>query len=381
MKNFAKTQSQSVFLRQYGIVSVGILEAHRARGTVGDIPDGLRRLLKQVSRSFYLTLAVLPASLRGPLGLAYLLARAADTIADTRIIPAGERRQYLDLFREDIDRPAASRFQEISRALTGPQRIPAERELLTRLPECFAAFRSLPEEDRQRIRNLLLTLTHGMQTDLRRFPGQGKSRLVALESGADLDEYTYYAAGCVGEFWTEMAMAHCPALRGWDGAAMRNRGMRFGQGLQMTNVLRDVAQDLRIGRCYLPRQDLARVGLAPEDLLDPAAVVRLRVLLPELVALTLSRYAEGWSYILSIPATEIRLRLACTWPHFIGLRTLERVQGSRDLLDPRVTVKIPRPAVYAILLRSAVTVWSDASLERYYRALRARITSAPGPTG
>ena len=348
---------------------------------MGDIPDGLRRLLKQVSRSFYLTLAVLPASLRGPLGLAYLLARAADTITDTRIIPPGDRRQYLDLFREDIDRPAASRLHEISQALTGPQRIPAERDLLTRLPECFAAFRSLPEEDRQRIRNLLLTLTHGMQTDLRRFPGQDNNRLVALESSADLDEYTYYAAGCVGEFWTEMAMAHCPALRDWDAPAMRNRGRRFGQGLQMTNVLRDVAHDLRTGRCYLPRQDLARVGLAPEDLLDPAAVERLRVLLRELVALTLNHYAQGWTYILSIPATEIRLRLACTLPHFIGLRTLERVQESRDLLDPRVTVKIPRPAVYAILLRSAATVWSDASLERYYRALHGRIGAVPSPAG
>ena len=348
---------------------------------MGDIPDKLRRLLKQVSRSFYLTLAVLPASLRGPLGLAYLLARAADTITDTRLIPQEDRLQSLDLFREEIEFPAASRLHEISHALTGPQRVPAERELLSRLPECFAAFRSLSEDDRQRIRTLLLTLTHGMQTDLRRFPGQGDGRLVALESGADLDQYTYAAAGCVGEFWTEMAMAHCPALRGWDAPAMRNCGRRFGQGLQMTNVLRDLAQDLRTGRCYLPRQDLARFGLAPEDLLDPVALERLRPLLQELVTLTLNHYAEGWTYILSIPATEIRLRLACTLPHFIGLRTLERLQGSRDLLDPGVTVKIPRPAVYAILLRSIATVWSDAGLNQYYRALRGRISPVPSLRG
>ena len=346
-----------------------------------DIPNGLRRLLRQVSRSFYLTLIVLPAPLRRPLGLAYLLARAADTITDTRIIPPGDRLRYLDLFQEEIHLPPASRLHDISRALTGPQRIPAERDLLRRLPECFAAFRSLSEDDRQRIRTLLLMLTHGMQVDLRRFPGQGGDRLVALESRADLDEFTYYAAGCVGEFWTEMAMAHRPALRDWDGAAMRNRGRQFGQGLQMTNVLRDVAQDLRIGRCYLPRQDLAQVGLDPEDLLDPAALESMRPLLRDLVALTLNHYAEGWTYILSIPATEIRLRLACTWPHFIGLRTLERLQASQDLLDPRVTVRISRPAVYAILLRSAATVRSNVSLERYYRALRGRVGAVPSPIG
>jgi farnesyl-diphosphate farnesyltransferase len=348
---------------------------------VGDIPDGLRRLLKQVSRSFYLTLAVLPASLRGPLGLAYLLARAADTITDTRTIPHWDRLRCLDLIREELDAPAAARLHEISQALTGAQGIAAERDLLTRLPECFAAFRGLSEDDRRRIRHLLLTLTHGMQTDLRRFPGPGPGRIVALDSSAELDDYTYHAAGCVGEIWTEMAKAHCRALQGWDRAAMRTRGMRFGQALQMTNVLRDLAHDLQIGRCYLPRQSLARVGLAPEDLLAPPALERLRPLLRELVTLTLHHYAEGWAYILSIPATEIRLRLACTWPHFIGLRTLERLQASRDLLDPRVTVKIPRPAVYAILLRSVATVWSDAALNRYHRALCGRIGLVPGPTG
>lgn len=357
------------------------LRTQATRRNVGDIPHRLRQLLKQVSRSFYLTLAVLPASLRGPLGLAYLLARAADTITDTRLISPEDRLHYLDVFREEIDLRAASRLHELSHALTGPQRVPADRELLTRLPECFAAFRSLSEDDRQRIRNLLVTLTHGMQTDLRRFPGEGDGRVVALESTADLDQYTYYAAGCVGEFWTETTMAHCPVLRDWDPAAMRRRGMRFGQGLQMTNVLRDLAHDLRIGRCYLPRQDLARVFLAPEELLDPAALERLRPLLQEFVALTLNHYAEGWAYILAIPASEIRLRLACTWPHFIGLRTLERLQGSRDLLDPRVTVKIPRPAVYAILLRSVATVWSDAGLNQYYRALRGRISPVPRPSG
>ena len=356
-------------------------ENEDARRIVGDISDALRPLLKHVSRSFSLTLAVLPPALRGPLGLAYLLARAADTITDTRLIPPEDRLRYLDLFRQAIDLPVATRLHEISHALTGPQRIPTERELLARLPECFGAFRSLPEGIHRPIRDLLLTLTHGMQTDLRRFPAEDDNRIVALESSADLDHYTYYAAGCVGEFWTEMALAHCPALRGWDAAVMRGRGMRFGQGLQMTNVLRDLAHDLRIGRCYLPRQDLARVSLAPEDLRDPATLARLRPLLREHLGLTLDHYAEGWAYVLAIPPSEIRLRLACAWPLFIGLRTLERLQTTPDLLNPRVTVKISRPAVYAILLRSVATVWSDAGLTRYHRALRGRAGPAPSPAG
>jgi len=344
---------------------------------VDDIPDHLRAILKRVSRSFYLTLVVLPSSLRGPVGLAYLLARAADTIADTRIIPRADRLHYLDLFREELDLPAASRLLEIAQALTGPQPIAAERNLLLRLPECFRVFRGLPEEDRLRIRGLLLALTQGMQEDLHAFPGENQERFASLETRADLDRYTYYAAGCVGEFWTDMAMAHRPALRGWDASAMRARGKRFGQGLQMTNVLRDLPRDLRIGRCYLPRQDLLALGLTPADLLDPTAIERLRPLLRELLHLSLTHYAEGWAYILAIPLTEIRMRLACAWPLFIGLRTLDLVQEARDLLDPRVTVKISRSAVYAIMARSAALAWSDGGLDRYYRVLRDRIHVAP----
>jgi len=311
------------------------------------------------------------------MGLAYLLARAADTITDTRIVTRADRLHYLNLLQQELDLPSASRLAEIARALTGPQRIPAERELLLRLPECFAAFSVLEEEDRLRIRGLLSALIHGMQEDLRTFPGEGQEDLIALDSRADLDRYTYYAAGCVGEFWTDMVVAHRPAMRGWDVSVMRARGKRFGQGLQMTNMLRDLAQDLRIGRCYLPRQDLLALGLTPSDLLNPAAIGRLRPLLRDLLHSALSHYAEGWAYLLAVPPREIRMRLACAWPLLIGLRTLDLVQQARDLLDPRVTVKISRSTVYAVMARSAALAWSDGGLDRYYRVLRNRIDAAP----
>jgi farnesyl-diphosphate farnesyltransferase len=311
------------------------------------------------------------------MGLAYLLARAADTITDTRIIPRCDRLRYLDIFQGELDLPAVSRLPEIAQGAIGPQLIPAERDLLLRLPECFAALRALAEEDRIRIRGLLLALTQGMQKDLRTFPGESQEQLVALESRADLDQYTYHAAGCVGEFWTDMVMAQRPALHGWDPFAMRARGKHFGQGLQMTNVLRDLAQDLQNGRCYLPRQDLLELDMRPTDLLDPAAIERLRPLLRDLLRLTLLHYGEGWAYILAIPPTEIRIRLACAWPLLIGLSTLDLVQRSQGLLDPRVTVKVSRSAVYGIIARSAALAWWDGGLDQYYRVLRSRIEAAP----
>ncbi len=341
----------------------------------------LGMLLRQVSRSFWLTLRVLPGSLRGPLGLAYLLARAADSVADTPILAPSVRLRQLDLFRDELDLPGRSRLPEIQEALAGFPGVSAEGELLARLAECFALYREVPRDDRRRIRDLLLTLTDGMQQELRHFPSGDDGRLVALETRGDLDRYTYYAAGCVGAFWTEMAVAHCPALRDWNAPAMVQKGIRFGQGLQLTNVLRDLAHDLRIGRCLLPREDLAALGLAPEDLLDAAALDRLRPLLLDLIAHTLPLFSDGWAYTLAIPRRLVRLRLACAWPLFIGLRTLERLQKSRDLLDPHTRVKIPRPEVYGIVARTAALVWSDAALDHYYRGLCGRMAIRPASAG
>ena len=126
----------------------------------------LGQILKGVSRTFYLSLTVLPKDVRRPVGLAYLFARAADTIADTRLISRTRRLEYLEQFRAAIRDSDAGRIRDIAAALTGPQRIPEERELLARLEECFAMYRALDAGDHGRIRDLILTITQGMQMDL-----------------------------------------------------------------------------------------------------------------------------------------------------------------------------------------------------------------------
>ena len=147
-------------------------------------------------------------------------------------------------------------------------------------------------------------------------------------------------------------------------------GIRFGKGLQMTNILRDLPKDLRIGRCYLPRQGLEALGLRPTDLLEPPAILKVRPLLRDLLALTLDHYEAAWAYTLAIPRREVRMRLACVWPLFIGLKTLALLEQSPNLLDPNITVKIRRAAVYAIMARSFTVICSNVALDRYYQALR-----------
>lgn len=330
------------------------------------------KILPRVSRSFYLSLHVLPRQIRPTIGLAYLFCRAADTITDTAVLPRDLRSTYLDRYRTAFaegDPSVVASIHHDLRALTDLRQNPSEQELLRRLPEWFTVLAARTLEDQQRIRELVLTLTQGMQMDLTVFPAEGEGHIVALETREDLDRYTYFVAGCVGEFWTKVAVAHLPALRHWDVGAMMAKGVRFGKGLQLTNILRDIAHDLRIGRCYLPRVDLATLGVQPEDVLMPSTLTRLRPLIENVLDLTLSHYREGWAYMLAIPRREWRLRLACAWPLLIGIATLTAIRHAPRLLDPQLRVKIARARVYGMVLRSLIIVGSNRALDRYYRQL------------
>jgi farnesyl-diphosphate farnesyltransferase len=350
-------------------------------GAAGEIaaPDLLREILPGVSRSFALSLRILPRPLRRPFGVTYLVARAADTIADTRALAPAARLAALRALRAALSDGA--RAAPTLDASGGSGQTAAERTLLAQLPDVLAAYRALEPGDRERALGVLLTLTQAMVESLERFPPEMAARVGALETRADLDRYTQLNAGCVGEFWTDMVAAHRPRCARWDLPAMRARGARFGQGLQLVNVLRDLPRDLRIGRCYLPRTELAALGLAPEDLLSPAALPRARPLLDALIDEALARLDAGRAYTLAVPRRETRLRLASFWPLLIGLGTLARLRRAENLLEPAVTVKVPRGEVRRLLAGSLALVWSDRAIGAWVRRLAAaaapRVSRAP----
>src|ERR1035437_8362175 len=215
-------------------------------------------LLKEVSRSFYLTLRVLPGKIRAPIGLAYLLARTTDTIADTELVALEQRLEALRQLRERIQGQHATPLD--FGALAQRQASRAEGVLLEQCEASLALLHSLPAGDRQLVREVLNTITSGQELDLRRFAGAASGTLVALRTDEELDDYTYRVAGCVGEFWTRMCRAHLFPRAPLDDAFLLANGVRFGKGLQLVNILRDVAADLRQGRCYLPAESLAGLG-------------------------------------------------------------------------------------------------------------------------
>jgi len=242
------------------------------------------------------------------------------------------------------------------------QTIAAEAELLARLPEILAREETLTPADRTAVRTVLATLTSGMVLDLATFPGEDAAHLAALATLEDLDRYVYLVAGCVGEFWTAIHVAHRPRVARSDVAGMTGDAVRFGKALQMTNVLRDLPRDLAHGRCYLPAAALAAHGLAAADLLDAAAMPKLQPLLVSLLDVAADHYRAGWRYTLAIPRAEWRMRLACAWPLLIGEATLAALARHPNPLAAREPVKISRAATRAILARSMVAVWSNRAL-------------------
>lgn len=342
----------------------------------------LGELLKSVSRSFYLSLRVLPAKLREPIGIAYLLARAADTIADTSLISPENRIELLLALRAQV---TGSNHQTVGDRFatdtTIGQTDPREHMLLTMLDQVIALLDELGEQDRNIVRGVVTTLTQGMEFDLCRFPDERSGRIATLDTLSELDQYTYLVAGCVGEFWTDLSCTHITALHHWNVTEMSQCGIRFGKALQMTNILRDCAKDLRIGRCYLPTDVLDTAGLTAKDLLIPQSATAAREPLIALMHLTLEHFRAAERYTLAIPTRCVRLRLACLWPILIGLKTLERIANSDAWLEPTSIIKITRGEVYRVVLSSLPMAGSNLlarrGINRLIKTIEARWNSCP----
>ena len=169
-----------------------------------------------------------------------------------------------------------------------------------------------------------------------------------------MDDYTYRVAGCVGEFWTKMCRAHLFPKARLDDAQLLANGIRFGKGLQLVNILRDLPADLRKGRCYLPAEKLEPAGLIPEVLLSPANEAKFLPLYHRYLDAAESHLAAGWAYTNALPFGQMRVRLACAWPILIGRKTIERLRAA-TVVELQHRIKISHGERNGILVRSMLT--------------------------
>ena len=324
------------------------------------------KLLEGVSRSFYLTLKALPVGVREPISLGYLLARAADTLADTPSIDGAVKTACLEEFGrlvqtgERDSRGEAALCDRLKRAFVPLQEDAAEARLLERLPEALEALHASPERQTEAIRGVLDPIVRGQLLDIRRFPVDGTLR--SLESAAELEEYTHLVAGCVGEFWSKVCASEVAGA--FDSAvgmdAMVQLGVRYGKGLQLVNILRDIGKDAGMGRCYFPAEELAAQGLSLEDVQrDPGQLVP--VMRPWMQRCR-EHLEQGLTYVNAV--AHRRLRYATALPLALGFRTLARIEKATpaELVHG---VKVPRSEVAALLFRAGLANLTRRGMRRW----------------
>jgi farnesyl-diphosphate farnesyltransferase len=301
-----------------------------------------------VSRSFYLSLRFLPKALRDPLSLAYLLARATDTIADTPEPPVALRTEGLrDLAAAIQGTAPREKTEALRKSFARLQSDDAEQTLIEQLPALLDWLRELPANDRAEVRSVLVKINRGQSLDLQRFGAADE--IQALKNAAELDEYTYLVAGCVGEFWTRLCFAHVKNFSARPELEMRELGIRYGQGLQLINILRDAGNDLRNGRCYFPADELDSLGLAPSEILNAPA--RIEPVMKKWREKAEHGIESGMEYAAAIRSR--RVRFATALPAKIGKRTLALLrEAGADGLTKRI--KVPRGEIRKMILSSAL---------------------------
>jgi len=319
-------------------------------------------ILRSVSRSFYLSVRCLPAQLREPVALAYLLARTTDTVADTAQISVAQRTETLQMLSNAIQGKASRKMIVDLLASFAPlQENPAERRLIESLPDSLEWLEQLEKADRDEIRVLLAKITNGQMLDLLRF--NNPTEIPALRTAADLDEYTYFVAGCVGEFWTRLCFRRLREFASLSEDEMMALGKRYGMALQLINVLRDAGADLRAGRCYFPEDELSTAHLTPAQILSEPE--RFQPVYRGWVEKAEQGLDCGMQYSRAI--RNRRVRAATVLPALIGARTLALLRQTGAAALHR-KVKVPRREVRAMIVSLAVSFASrrriDAIFER-----------------
>jgi len=357
------------------------------------------QVLKGVSRSFYLTLRLLPEPMRGAASLGYLLARTSDTLADTAAVPAETRLACLERFGQAVAGSAdtsglegvparsassaepsrlswptgcqsvdslADRRDALS-ALTGWKPVlqsgsaqgtvlggpavplrwptvltnavgdPRERLLLEQSDGLLVWLGQLPADEARLVREVVATIIGGQRLDLQRFATADQPPPVALADDADLEDYAWRVAGCVGAFWTHLGFLTLGERFSTAPAdLLLDLGIAYGKGLQLVNILRDLPADLAAGRCYLPVADSRDTA----ELLESHRrwVVQ----------------ADAWvqaGFAYSATLRSRRLRAATVLPAMLAKETLERLRGA-SWQDLQTRVKVPRSKVYLALVKA-----------------------------
>lgn len=311
------------------------------------------KILQDVSRTFALTIPQLPPALRKVVSNAYLLCRIADTIEDDNALTSEQTRQFSDMFTAVVGGSIpAETFSEKLYPLLSAHTIEAEHDLIKNTPSVIRITHSFNKNQRKALERCVRIMAKGMADY------QDAESLDGLENLQAMDEYCYYVAGVVGEMLTELFCDYSDEIN-QNKTTMMRLAVSFGQGLQMTNILKDIWEDRQRGACWLPRDVFTSHGLELSSLKpnDPGFASGLGTL----IGVAKNHLRDALEYTLLIPPRETGIRRFCLWAIGMAVLTLNKLNNHREFSHGN-QVKISRRSVKATVLVTSL-------LARYKTAL------------
>jgi farnesyl-diphosphate farnesyltransferase len=317
------------------------------------------QILPHVSRTFALTIPQLPPGLATAVTNAYLLCRIADTIEDEPALSASESEHYLQRFAAVVaGREDAARLAREVESRLSDQTLASERDLVRNMERVIRVTEGLPRDQRAAVERCIELMCYGMH----RF--QLTASLDGLDRSSDLDSYCYYVAGVVGEMLTELFCAYSPGAA-QHRAALRDLAASFAQGLQMTNILKDVWEDRKRGACWLPREVFARHGVDLTGIGTGRRGDGFAAGMRELVGVAHAHLRNAMAFTLLIPPRETGIRRFCLWAVGLAVLTLRRIEHNPQFTSG-AEVKVSHSAVAATRILTSLAVRNDRILMRLF---------------
>lgn len=344
---------------------------------LGPVTDAVRfqqRMLPMVSRTFALTIPQLPGAISSVVANAYLWCRIADTVEDEPCLDAHSKQVLHESLVGVIDGSVdAQAWGRRTSALLSAGTSAAERELVAGTDQVAALTSTFSAHQIGAIRLCVKKMCRGMTY----FELQEDRR--GLETAADLDYYCYSVAGVVGEMLTTLFCDYSPDI------AVRRKEMTqlaasFGQGLQMTNILKDIWEDLDEGRCWLPREIFAQSGYNLNDLDPMVNRDAFNVAMRDMVGIAHGHLRNALNYALFIPKYEAGIRRFCLWSLGLAVLTLQRITRSRDFASA-AEVKVSRFAVGATVASTNLMAHHNLPVRVMFELVAHRLPLKPAPIG
>jgi len=312
-------------------------------------------LLEGVSRTFALTIPQLPEKLYGAVANAYLLCRIVDTIEDEVSLSAEQKKYFCSEFINIVKTGANSESFAVELApLLSEQTIPAEHTLIHVLPRVIQITHKFEPEQIEALASCVETMAEGMPIF------QAMDLSAGLETLADMDRYCYYVAGCVGEMLAKLFCHYSPEIAKHKDELLA-LSVSFGQGLQMTNILKDIWDDAQRGVCWLPQDIFTETGFDLKNLTPETNDENFRKGLEHLISIAHGHLHNALKYTQLLPAHETGIRNFCLWALGMAVLTLRKIKQNLEF-NHSDQVKITRNSVKATILATKLTGRSNAML-------------------